>query len=146
MTETPIERDALAQTARRSPLRRIGCGIALTLWFLLLLTPCIMVYAASLGEITIPQGDLPGQSIRLWMIQEARSQGIGIASTSALNIDENTRCLQTDNRFLLWRGSEPPVTYCECFRRSGGEGRWDFIGGAEGICTAQTPESEAVQP
>jgi hypothetical protein len=140
MTETPIESDSPAQTARRSPLRRVGCGIALTLWFLLLLTPCIMVYAASQGEITIPQGDLPGQSIRLWMIQEARSQGIGIASTSALTIDENTRCLQTDNRFLLWRGSEPPVTYCECFRRSRDEGRWYFIGGAEGICTAQTPE------
>jgi hypothetical protein len=146
MTETTTETDTPMKTTRRSPLRRIGCGIALSLWFLLLLTPCIMVYAASQGEITIPQGDLPGQAIRLWMIQEARLQGIGVASTSVLTIDSDTRCLQTDNRFLLWRGSEPPVSYCECFRRSPNGAAWDFISGAEGICTAQTPDSEEMLP
>ncbi len=146
MMETATETDAPVQAVRGSPLRRIGCGIALTLWFLLLLTPCIMVYAASQGEITIPQGDLPGQSIRLWMIQEARLQGIGVASTSVLTIDGDTRCLQTDNRFLLWRGNEPPVTYCECFRRSADGAKWDFISSAEDACTAQTLQSDEMLP
>ncbi|PJF28188.1 MAG: hypothetical protein CUN53_01240 [Phototrophicales bacterium] len=146
MTETTTETDAPVQATRRSPLRRIGCGIALTLWFLLLLTPCIMVYAATQGEITIPQGDLPGQVIRLWMIQEARLQGIGVSSTSVLTIDSDTRCLQTDNRFLLWRGSELPVTYCECFRRERDGAGWDFISGAEGVCTPATLQSEEMLP
>lgn len=141
-TETTEQHEVSAAPRRRSPLRRIGCGIALALWFLLLLTPCMVVLLASQGELVFPQGDLPEQAIRVWMIQEARLQGLGVATTSTLSIDEQTICLQTDNRFLLWRGSEEPVTYCECYRRPTRDAAWAYIAGGEGGCR---PELAALE-
>ena len=83
----PVE--AAVQTpiaSHRSPLRRLGCGCALLFWFLLLLSPCVFIVLATQGQITFSQGDLPGQELRIWLIQEAKEQGLGISTTSVLQI------------------------------------------------------------
>jgi hypothetical protein len=125
---------------RRSLIRRVGCGIALVLWFTLLLAPCGLIVMATQGEIAIPQGSLPGQTIRVWLINEADERGLGTASTSIYQPDNlNTICLQTDSRFLLWYGRpEPSVSYCECFTRATSSAEWGFLSVSEGVCNSES--------
>lgn len=126
---------------RRSPIRRVGCTILLILWFALLLLPCALIVIASQGEVSISQGGLPGQAIRLWLINEIDERGFGFASTSITQpADPNTICLQTDTRFLLWAGRAEPVSYCECFARADSDAEWGFSTSHEGVCRADSAE------
>jgi hypothetical protein len=124
MTE-PIE-TLPAPVRRRSPLRRLGCGIALVLWFLILLLPCALFTLATQGQITISQGGLPGQEIRVWLIMEVEQRGLGISSTSTHGSDPNALCLQTNVSYLLWSGRENPNTYCDCYTRADAESAWEL--------------------
>ncbi len=114
-----------APTARRrSPLRRVGCTIALIIWFTLLLAPCFLIVMATQGELTISQGSLPGQQIRVWLIMEADERGLGVSSTSTQSLDANTIGLQTNINFLLWSGQADPLVYCETFTRVSESDPW----------------------
>ncbi|MBK8028134.1 MAG: hypothetical protein IPK17_01225 [Chloroflexi bacterium] len=109
---------------RRSPLRRLGCTIALIIWFTLLLAPCFLIVMATQGELTISQGNLPGQQIRLWLIMEADERGLGVSSTSTQQLDLNTIGLQTNINFLLWSGQADALIYCETFTRVSASDPW----------------------
>ncbi len=124
---------------RRGPLRRIGCGLILALWFLLLLTPCALVYLATKGEVTIPTGSVPGQEVRLWLMTEDRNRGIGISTASVSGGNGTTDiCLQTDVRYLLWAGHGDNSTYCECYTRPGADASWTSAAATvQGACQAR---------
>ena len=109
---------------RRSPVRRLGCTIALIIWFTLLLAPCFLIVMATQGELTISQGNLPGQQIRLWLIMEADERGLGVSSTSTQQLDLNTIGLQTNINFLLWSGQADALIYCETFTRASASDPW----------------------
>lgn len=121
---------------RRSPLRRIGCTIALVLWFTLLLVPCFLIVMAVQGEIVITQGDLPGQQLRVWLIMEADQRGFGVSSATVYRDGDNNACVQTDTRFWLWEGEADPVSYCECYARADTESVWSPTGTESGVCRA----------
>jgi len=117
----------------RSRIRRLGCGIALVLWILLLLFPCLAVVLISQGEIAIQLGNIPGQSFRVWLIQDAKERGLGIARPSVHSSAEGANvCLQTDTSFILWMGSGPPSSYCECYTHS--SDNWTSTGTTQGSC------------
>jgi hypothetical protein len=118
---------------RSSPVRRVGCAFLLILWFALLLVPCGLFIMATQGQLTIAQGDLPGQEIRLWLIMEADQRGFGLSSTSATR-SGNAACLQTDTRFLLWAGREDPLSYCECYEKADTESVWTPTSTESGVC------------
>ena len=106
----------MTQQARppRSPIAKLGCGIALIIWFSLLLAPCFMFILATRGEISIATGEAPEQRLRIWLIQEARQSGLGVSNASVKQVDENV-CVQTSVTFILWRGEASPTEYCECY-------------------------------
>ena len=99
----------------RSMLRRVGCWFGFLIWIVLLLFPCFAIALISQGEISVQLGDLPGQSLRIWLIQDASERGIGVARPMTRVLDENTVCLQTDTNFILWAGTGQPTSSCECF-------------------------------
>jgi hypothetical protein len=113
-------------------MRRVSIGCGLIIWFTFVLSPCILFTLASQGEIIISQGDLPEQQIRIWLIMEIDQRGLGISSTSTRDRDDGVRCLQTDIRYWFWQGSEPPLSYCQCFTQVNGE--WTPVEFTSGVC------------
>lgn len=124
---------------RLSPLRRVGCGLILVVWFLLLLTPCALIYLATQGEITIPTGSVPGQEVRLWLMTEDRNRGIGVSSAAVIGGNGTTDiCLQTDVRYLLWAGRGENASYCECYARASADAAWTSAAAAiPGACRSR---------
>lgn len=119
---------------RSSIMRRTGCFIGLIIWFVLLLTPCFCLVMASQGEITINLGDVPGQSLRIWMVNEARSRGVAIARpTVYVTGNGDSICLQTDVSFVLWMGQGDAIHYCDCYLR--GDNEWTLTSTASGDCS-----------
>lgn len=121
---------------RRSPLQRVGCSVALVLWFTLLLVPCFCFLLATQEEITIPQGGAPGQAIRIWLIMEAEERGLGISSTSAQQTSDNALCVETTTRFVLWMGRGESQVSCECYERNNDDVPWSAISVGNQACTA----------
>ena len=117
----------------RSRLRRLGCWLGLAIWLVLLLLPCFMIALIAQGEIAIQLGDLPGQSFRVWLIQDATERGLGIARPSVhSNGDNSNICLQTDINFLMWMGKGDSTSVCECYTRDGDN--WKSVSSAQGSC------------
>jgi hypothetical protein len=120
---------------RRSPLRRLGCSVALVVWFIVLLAPCLCIVLATQGEIAIRLGDIPGQSFRLWLLNESRERGLGISRPSLVtSSDANQVCLQTDVSFVLWVGSAEATTFCECYTHSYNLSNWELTSNHQGSC------------
>lgn len=115
----------------KQPVRRILIGCGLIVWFLFVLSPCILFTLASQGEIIIPQGNLPEQQIRIWLIMEIEQRGLGISSTSVHERD-GTQCLQTNVSYWLWQGSAASLSYCQCFTRA--EDSWTSGAYEAGVC------------
>ncbi|MBE2270327.1 MAG: hypothetical protein IAE80_18980 [Anaerolinea sp.] len=130
MTDVPVT------PARRSPIRRIGCTVLLIFWFTLLLLPCALFVLATQGEISISQGGLPGQHIRLWLINEMDERGLGVSSTSVTQTDPNAACIQTNASFLLWAGQAEPLSYCDCYVRADADSAWQSASTAAGECAS----------
>ena len=123
-----------AAPSGRSPLRRLGCGCALLIWFLVLLSPCFIIVLATQGQITISQGDLPGQEVRIWLVQEANERGVGISSTSSYDHSNGEICVQTVVTYVLWQGLGEPATYCDCYERVGEDSDWSLVSTTPGAC------------
>lgn len=120
---------------RRSRLRRIGCTIAVIIWFAILLTPCFCLALASQGEISLQLGDLPGQSLRIWVLNESKQRGLGISRPTVFSSEASDDvCMQTDVSFVLWAGTAESSTFCECFAQSAGSA-WEVISNQQGSCT-----------
>lgn len=129
MTEETLQ----APPPRRNPLRRLGCIIALVIWFAVLLLPCMLIVMATQQEVVISTGSAPGQSIRLWLISEIDERGFALSSGSVHERSEASMCVQTDVRFLLWAGRADPVSYCECYERDTA-GNLSFTEAIEDVC------------
>ncbi len=124
--------DAVPTSKSRSLLRRVGCGIGVVVWIILLVLPCLAIALISQGEIAIQLGNVPGQSFRVWLIQDATERGIGIARPSVHTNADSSICLQTDTSFLLWLGKGQATSYCECYAHNGGD--WKSVSAAQGTC------------
>ena len=134
MTEDASQVPQAPRQPRRSPLRRLGCIIALVIWFAVLLSPCFLIVLATQQEIVVSTGSAPGQQTRLWLISEIDARGLALSSASVREQDESAICVQTDVRFFLWAGTAAPVSYCECYERDSA-GNFSFTTGNEGVCT-----------
>ncbi len=122
------------QSPPRSRIRRVGCTLAVIVWFLLLLTPCLVVVLATRGEISISTGAAPDQQTRIWLVMEARSRGIGL-STASIHPSADRICVQTDVRFFLWQGSADPTSYCACYSQDADT--YNFVSTTTGACSGE---------
>lgn len=105
---------------RRNRLKRAGCVIGTIVWFILLILPCFAIILLTRDEIVIQVGDLPGQSVRLWLVSGVKERGLGISIPSVQRSDDEQKaCLTTNVQFLLWAGQNMPTQYCECFSHQG---------------------------
>jgi hypothetical protein len=120
----PVPIYVAAPVKKMSRRRRwmLGCGVAL--WFAFLMLPCFFFVMLIQGQITITTGDLPDQTFRIWLVNEARQRGFGIAVPSTHAGEGEQTCLQTNVSFISWVGSGEPATYCECYSRAAGESGW----------------------
>lgn len=100
----------------RSLPGRMGCYAALVLWFTLILSPCLCLALAAQGQISVQLGDVPGQTLRIWLLNEARERGIGI-SRPLTQVNNDQTCIQTEVSFVLWMGEGKATHYCECYTR-----------------------------
>lgn len=133
MTQPPIKP---VLTFPDNPIKRVGCILALIVWFLLLLLPCGLFTLATQGEISVSQGSLPGQQMRLWLIMEVDERGLGVSSTAARQDDANNACLQTSVSYLLWQGQSDPLVYCECFARDSADAAWTLVSTQTDACSS----------
>lgn len=114
-------------------LRRISCGLGLVIWAILILSPCAFILIATQRDITIRLGDLPGQALRIWLIEEVGERGIGISTPLVIGDPASgTACVQVSSRFILWMGQGEPATVCECYARQGET--WEYLLGTAGVC------------
>jgi len=115
-------------------LRRLGCFLALLIWFVLLLLPCFAIFLISQGEVNIQTGDLPGQTLRVWIIEGVRERGIGISSPQVLDAGvQNRSCLITSTHFLLWMGESEPTQVCECYDKQS-DASWSPVEALVSVC------------
>lgn len=123
----------------RSPLRRLGCGVLLVVWFAVLLLPLAMFVLAIQGDITIWHGagipdreEHPRFQVRLVMEMDFR--GLGLTTTSIERDGEDALCIQSNVRFLLWEGEGDPATFCDCYTRSSSNTEWSLEATTVGHC------------
>jgi hypothetical protein len=132
MTPTPVPPEPVPQPHRRR--RRLGCTAALILWFLLLLTPCALIYFAVQQELTIPLGGAPGQELRVWLVMEPRTRGLGISTGHVAQQTDTGLCVQTATNYVLWQGRPLNTVYCECYSRTNPAGVWSYGRSIQGAC------------
>lgn len=136
----------VAPRRKRGPLGRLGCALGLLVWFVLIMSPCLVFTLATQGELSLSLGSAPGQTARLWLVMEADERGLGLSLPSVrTSTDGGALCVQTDVRYFLWQGQADPVSYYECYRRAGADSPWDYVATVEGACTGDAL-AEATQP
>lgn len=124
---------------RRSPLQRLGCGMALVLWFTFLLTPCACIFLATQGEIIIPNGNVPEPEshplLQIDLISEIDYRGFRIVTTGLYGDTEDTVCVQSNISYVLWQGEGEPATYCDCYTRPSSDAAWGLTSTEQGGCS-----------
>lgn len=128
----------------RSPLRRLGCGLLLLLWFMLLLTPCALFYLAANSEIRLWHRDVPEPHahplLLISLVSEMDDRGFRVESSFVTRnlAAPSAVCVETDVRFLLWqtRSDNQDVMYCDCYEREGEHGVWLLESAYAGHCSA----------
>ncbi len=127
---------------KRSPAARLGCGLALALWFTLLLAPCGLFYLAANGEIRLRHADIPQPHehprLLISLISEARQRGLRIEN-SYLVAEAGAAgetCVQTNARFLLWEssGDIQDARYCDCYQQRAAAASWQLTQTFPGDC------------
>jgi hypothetical protein len=122
---------------RQGLFGRIGCGIAVVLWFIVILLPACLLVMAIQGEIALWHGgDFPeGEShpfLQAKLLMDADNRGINFTSSSLVDIPGDQVCVQTHVRYILWQGRGENVSYCDCYMRE--NENWRFIESTRGNC------------
>jgi hypothetical protein len=124
-------------TTRRG---KIGCGIALVLWFALLMLPCVMFWFASGNEIYIAHGSVPEAYdhplLEIGLIMTTENRGIKFKTSSIIPDEANAVCVQTNLNYVLWysREENPTASFCDCYERADTESTWSRIETITGEC------------
>jgi hypothetical protein len=111
MTENHIP-DGRATTAPNTTKkwgRRLMYLVIFIVWLLLMAFPFVAFTLATNGEMRIGNE----RHLRLFLVQEAEANGIGIEWRRSLFQPGN--CLRTSVAFLMWEGESEGVSYCQCF-------------------------------
>lgn len=96
--------------------------LVLFVWLAILLLPAFAFILARNQQIQI--GDSGAAHWRLFLLQEARTEGLGLERarnvTPPPDAPETVRCLRTTVSYWLWTGEGENVAYCQCFEQETG--------------------------
>jgi hypothetical protein len=127
-------------TIPQSRRGKIGCGMALVIWFLLLSLPCAMFWFASGNEIRLAHGNVPESYdhplLEIGLIMEVANRGMKFKTSEIFSAGDNAVCVQTNLNYLLWysRESNPATSFCDCYERENPAAAWSNIGTTPGDC------------
>ncbi|MCB0006911.1 MAG: hypothetical protein KDE04_10670 [Anaerolineales bacterium] len=91
-------------------LRRLLYLLIVLVWLLVMAFPIFAVVLASRGEIQL--GDDPANNSRVFLIQEADAEGIGIQTIRETGDD--LVCSETSVTYLMWKGEGENSRFCSC--------------------------------
>jgi hypothetical protein len=137
---TPVERNPeyaksfarmrRQQTFKRA-LRRFGCGLAIAIWLVVMLLPCLLVTLLVQKEIVIKRGDIPEHEYRLFLLENQDERGFGLSrgSIASGGEGEQNACILTRVNYFLWEGEAENKIYCDCYEKTGDDWSAVLIGG-----------------
>jgi hypothetical protein len=141
------EMDAYYARTRRPLLPRpttrrgkIGCGVLLAIWFLLLLLPFAMFWLATGHNFTIPRTNIPEAELhprfQVHLIMDKDNRGLQFLSTQVFRNSPNELCVQGHVNYLLWESEDDDnaTVYCECYKRNDPDAEWVFIETMNSTC------------
>ena len=113
-------------------VRRLGCSIALLIWFLLMLSPCLIITVLVQGEFVYNLSDVPEHKIRIFDVQSKDTRGFGYSWGNIARETDDDVCVMTHVRYVVWEGESEAADYCECFEQV--EENWVSVGSIEESC------------
>ncbi len=124
--------------------RRLGCGVILALWFGLMLSPCVVITVLVEGEFIINLSDRPNHRLRMFDVDTDDKRGFGFSMGNIERENETELCVITRVRYVMWRGENEPVNFCQCYTQL--QGQW--VGGPvlDQHCEQPRQLSQAFQP
>ena len=127
----------------QNPLGRLGCGLAVLLWFLILLLPCGMIYLATGGSIVIPNSNIPEPEqhprFEIQLVMEIENRGLKLNSSSIASETETQLCIANSVTYLLWESADSATNsqYCQCYERATSDAEWAYTEQYDGQCAAR---------
>ncbi len=128
----------------RKNLRRIGCALLVIPWLIVMFAPCFVIALVSQGEIRITWSDVPDDAFRIWLLQESRLSGLGIATARrVLPATQATfreaACTIIDVRFWVWQGDAEragalPSHQCACYYKESADEAWQVLSVGDEAC------------
>lgn len=91
--------------------RRVLYLLIIVLWLIVLSVPFFAFVLAARKQIQI--GDDPRSHLRVFLVQEQGSEGIGVEWVRPYR--PNPACAQTSVNYFMWSGEPEPVLYCQCY-------------------------------
>jgi hypothetical protein len=79
-------------------------------WLALMFFPCLAFSLAMQQEIQAGGSD--GAHVRLFLLQEAEKEGVGIEWQRPLPLTDG--CYKTAVTYVMWAGEGENITYCAC--------------------------------
>ncbi len=114
----------------KSPLGRIVFGIAVVLWFGILLLPCAMFMLAVNGTIRIPHLSAPQPETQPFfeinLLMSVEQRGLQFVRSVLQPSTDNRQCVETHVSYLMWQtdGTNDSAVFCDCFTRQGDGASW----------------------
>jgi hypothetical protein len=114
----------------KSPLGRVLFGIAVALWFGILLLPCAMFMLAVNGTIRIPHLSAPQPETQPFfeinLLMSVEQRGLQFVRSVVLPENNNRQCVETHVSYLMWQtdGTNESAVFCDCFTRQEDDPRW----------------------
>ena len=141
---TLAETDHVQLRKGGSPIRRLGCGAMLVIWFTLLMMPCTLFYLAANREIRLWHREVPEPHahplLLLSLVSEMDDRGLRLERSFVANGGSSTTatCIETNVRFFLWRSrsADQDVDYCDCYERDSVQSAWELQSTYTGHCHA----------
>lgn len=104
-------------------LKRIGIGLFLSFWLLVMVFPFLAFLMATRGQIQIGEGER--SHFRTFMVSDFDMPGVddvqGVGFELTRRVPQNEDCSRTSIRYLLWIGEADPIFFCQCYDPATGD-------------------------
>lgn len=95
--------------------KRILTLLFLIFWLVAISLPAFAFLLAARGQLQV---GVPDNHVRVFLLQEADAEGIGVERTRPQQTT-TTRCIETSVRYLMWAGAPENTTFCQCENADG---------------------------
>lgn len=140
--ENETEKPVVRRLGKGWWTRRVGCWLLIGIWFLLMLSPCLVITVLVQGEVVYGLSDKPGHELRIFKVQSETARGFGISLGTVERESDGNVCILTRVRYAVWRGDAEETNYCQCYHEQAGE--WLPLEPVDNQCHAA--ESNEAEP